>query len=51
MELVERQPDLTPAEIQAELARAGLSCSQGAIWRFSLFSPHGMRQLFQRSRV
>lgn len=34
LELVERQPDLTLAEIQAELAGAGLSCSQGAIWRF-----------------
>lgn len=33
-ELVERQPDATLSELQAELARTGLSCSQGAIWRF-----------------
>jgi transposase len=33
-ELVERQPDATLLELQIELARAGLCCSQGAIWRF-----------------
>lgn len=33
-ELVERQPDATLSELQTELAQAGLSCSQGAIWRF-----------------
>ena len=53
LELVERQPDLTLAEIQAQLAGAGLSCSESAIWRF--FKRHGItrkkRQRTQPSRT
>jgi transposase len=46
LELVERQPDLTLAEIQAELAGVGLSCSEGAIWRF--FKRHGITRKKRR---
>lgn len=33
-DLVERKPDATLAEIQAELATAGLQVSVAAVWRF-----------------
>jgi len=32
--LVEQKSDITPAEIQAELARAGVAAGVGTIWRF-----------------
>jgi transposase len=34
LDLVERKPDATLAEIQAELATTGLQVSIAAVWRF-----------------
>jgi hypothetical protein len=34
LDLLEQKPDITLADIQAELARAGVAAGIGTIWRF-----------------
>lgn len=47
--LNERRPDMTLAEIQAELAEAGVQVGIGTLWRF--FDRHGItRKKSQRTR-
>jgi transposase len=47
--LNEREPDMTLAEIQAELAKAGVRAGIGTLWRF--FDRHGItREKSRRTR-
>lgn len=44
--LTERKPDATLAEIQAELAKAGVRAGIGTLWRF--FARHGITRKKRR---